>query len=466
MQRRSYLRIALTALPLTVLCIQYGLWLVLDLPEYGESLVSASVLFLLFAALLILLVPRILDTICGREEAGKEPLGLRSRRGCAPAEALRVLLAVFAFRCLISLAAYLMHLYTNGYTGTFINLQRMWGLWSDSELYLGVAGQGYAQAVLSFPDRMDFSILPLYSYIVRFFALFSSNLLRSGFFVSLAATMLSGLLLYDLVLTDYDRRTAGRAVCYFCLLPASFFLSCTMADALFFLLSTCCLYLMRKRIYWLSGLMGALAAYCSIAGVALFLPLTMEFIGDWVRERREQQKNGRGGLRHAADIVGILTIPAALCAFLLQYSAAHGVTGVDSISYLYESLHNYFALFFRTAAYQTDHGIAAYLGGDAASLFGLWIPNLIALFLAPVLLLCSYKRLRNAYTAYFLGCFFLIAGTSWLLTAPRNLYCCVPVVIAMAVSSKKRAVDVFLRILCALLLLLYLYAFVARYPVY
>ena len=53
MQRRSYLRIALTALPLTVLCIQYGLWLVLDLPEYGESLVSASVLFLLFAALLI-----------------------------------------------------------------------------------------------------------------------------------------------------------------------------------------------------------------------------------------------------------------------------------------------------------------------------------------------------------------------------------------------------------------------------
>ena len=68
MQRNDVVKGVFIVVPLTVLCLLYGLWIVMDTPVYVESLIVGGAVLLLFILLYIRFVPRIFDFVMGADQ--------------------------------------------------------------------------------------------------------------------------------------------------------------------------------------------------------------------------------------------------------------------------------------------------------------------------------------------------------------------------------------------------------------
>ena len=79
-----------------------------------------------------------------------------------------------------------------------------------------------------------------------------------------------------------------------------------------------------------------------------------------------------------------------------------------------------FGFFFGTAAYQLENAIK-YLSEGRATVWGLWIPNLLWSFFALAIMIPAARRLRPGYTAWFIAYYAVAIGATWLLSAPRYL---------------------------------------------
>ncbi|MBQ4451004.1 MAG: hypothetical protein II912_01360, partial [Clostridia bacterium] len=92
--------------------------------------------------------------------------------------------------------------------------------------------------------------------------------------------------------------------------------------------------------------------------------------------------------------------------------------------------------------------------------FGLWGANLLSLLSALLLMAFTARTQRPSHTAYFLVYFVFTTGVTWLLSGPRYMLACFPLVLALALLSRRRAADAALTALCvifsALLFLAYL----------
>ena len=105
-------------------------------------------------------------------------------------------------------------------------------------------------------------------------------------------------------------------------------------------------------------------------------------------------------------------------------------------------------------------------GGNRRMAFGLWLPNLLAVLTAPVILCFGVKRLRASDTAYFLVYYMVCMGATWLLSAPRYCLACYPVSLALGAVSGNRWVNRILTVISAVLFLLYLRAYILQWYVY
>ena len=68
MQRNDVVKGVFIAVPLAVLCLLYGLWLVMDTPVYVESMLVGGLVLLLFALLFVQFVPRAFDFVMGADQ--------------------------------------------------------------------------------------------------------------------------------------------------------------------------------------------------------------------------------------------------------------------------------------------------------------------------------------------------------------------------------------------------------------
>ena len=68
MQRNDVVKGVFIAVPMAVLCILYGLWLVMDTPAYVESMIVGGVILLLYALAYIRSIPRVFDFALGVDQ--------------------------------------------------------------------------------------------------------------------------------------------------------------------------------------------------------------------------------------------------------------------------------------------------------------------------------------------------------------------------------------------------------------
>lgn len=325
---------------------------------------------------------------------------------------------------------------------------------TDSRHYLDIARDGYLAA--GDHDRVvQLVFLPGYPLVVRAVMLLVPSDICAGLLTSALCFAGAGCVVYRLLRLDLPHRDAVRALRFLTLAPGCFFFAAPMSESLFLLLTAAALYLARTRRPILGGLCGAGAAFTRSLGLLLFVPLLWELVHDAVQRRRVD----------ARQVVGALLVTLGFAAYCYINWRVAG-NPFQFLIYQREHWNQCTGLFFSTAAYQTDYLLRCLRSGSWRDALGLWLPNLIACFSALGLLAAAAPKLRASQTAWFLAYYIIAVGATWLLSAPRYLLVLLPVPLALAQCTRRRAANITLTALSALAALGYLIAFALRWQVW
>ena len=345
-----------------------------------------------------------------------------------------------------------------GYQETFLDSLGFW-TGTDSYHYLSIARDWYLSEG-SIDRLVQLVFLPGYPIAVRLINCILNNYLYSGLLVSLLSFAGAGCVIYRLLLLDFDHPTAIRTIKYFCLLPGAFFFTAPMSESLFLLLCAFCLYFARTKRWLLGCLFGALAAFTRSLGLTLFVPLFFELIAEFKNTPREKVRI-RSFLAKFSGLFLIFLGFGVYC--LINYFVAG-----NPFQFLeYQKTHwsQQLGWFFNTACYQVEEAIVSY-SSNSTNLWGLWLPNLIAIFSSLTIMIFAVRFMRPSYTAWYISYFFIAVGATWLLSAPRYLITLIPVPLAVSLVSKKATVNIPISIISGILYALYFYAFVMRWQVW
>ena len=361
------------------------------------------------------------------------------------------LLMIFCSITLTSLMFYLVVYEIRMWLGDTATLSESFGFYInlDTGNYLGIAEYLYDLSAPAAPERIVF--YPGYPFLVRAVAAFTGNYLLSAVLVSVLFYSASGCMLYKLLLLDYDHSQAIGAVKYMALLPGGFFFAFPLSESLFIFFCITSIYCARVEKYFLSGAVGALAAFTRSLGVLLVAPIIFEVFPN---------KEKRVGGFLAACIVPLGTISY----LLINYIAAG-----DPLAFqMYESSHwgQEFGLFFGTAAYQMDNALADLQTDYYTASLGIWIPNLAWCFFSLILMTFATRRIRASYSVYYIAYYVFAIAPTFLISAPRYLVACLSIYPALAELCRYKKIDRILSILCILASLYYIFAFANLWDVY
>ena len=439
-------RIVLTAVLLLILLAGYGVWLVTEPPQYWETLLFVSLVFLLFSVAIIRFVPYLMVYMITGSEPHLERIGERTYRRCGMRELTKITLLILILRLLHVLLTYLIHLGLFGYTETFFKVQRLW---------------------LNFYHvRFCF---PAYPVLSNLFWFVSFNFNHARFISSYLCTALAGAALFYWVLVDFDRSVARHAVLFFFLMPAACLLLGTLPDGAFLLFSILSLMFMRKRRFILSNLFAMFAVMTHILGALLFVPSIIEFSEMLIGDAKSHREEKHGYLlRQIASALSFLLIPLGFAAVLMYSRYLFGDTTT-----IFRSVMDYYG-YHRASPLTSIAGLADRFleafhttAGDAFwAEMGDTVPNLLYVLLGALLLALAPGRIRTSYIAYMLVTYVAVLSTGVILEVPRLLSMCPPFVLTLTLSVKKRWLQRSLYLICFAGFLLYLTAVVGGFTIY
>ena len=465
MQRNDVVKGVFIVVPLAVLCLLYGLWLVLDTPIYVESMIVGGAILLLFALVYVQFVPRVFEFVMGVDQ-DQLPSAVQRSSTIGARELLRIIFLLAVGRAVFMLGAFLWSMYLNGYTETVLEIQHVWADHLFAGRIISIANKGYAVETTELAGRY-YNLLfpPLYPLIVRLISPFYLSSIRAGFFVSNLNAILSGVILYLIVLHDSDRRSAVRALWYYSILPPSFLLTCTIPASTFLLLSLSCIYFARRRLFVAASLCGALAALTERVGIVLVIPLLLEYFNTMTSEYRSlKEVTWRFFLKKCLIGSSFILVPLGFVIYLIINRQVGG-SFFTYVEYLEELYDGRFALFYRVCGIQAERLINAYRTFNIPLACGVYLPNLLFAAASLVLLLIKGKELRVSYMAYALVYFVVVLGQTGVTDAPRQLFCCFPIIIALMRFTKNRFMDLAVSLLCIAGSVVYLGMYVAGWPV-
>ena len=428
------------------LALAYVLWL----RQSNDSAWAKALAFVsvaMFAAVCRRFVPgwmRFWDARCPLPETdtGTEPPNMLRRIFlCLLSWVIFIIALVYVLRGLMG-HGWDFRTYLNFWTGT------------DSYHYLCIARDWYLSEG-DWDRLVQLVFLPGYPIAVRLVNFLVGNYLYSGLIVSAVCFAGTGCVFYRLLRLDRGHETSLRCVKYLCIIPGAFFFAAPMSESLFMLLCAGCLYLSRKEKWLPACLLGGLAAFTRSLGMALFVPVLFEMAA-----RIFLQKGAHRFFRLGL----LLLIPSGFACYCFINWQVSG----DAFKYMeYQSVHwgQNLGLFFNTAAYQLDNAIWRF-GSDDALFWGLWLPNLLAQFASLGIMISAAKKLRPAYTAWFIAYYFVAIGATWLLSAPRYLAGLLVMPMALGELSHSKGTDAVASALCIALGFAYLLAFAARWQVW
>jgi len=206
------------------------------------------------------------------------------------------------------------------------DLWQWWYRW-DTGLFMDIAAHGYTTISHT-------AFFPLYPLLERMVAPFvHHNFLIAGLLISNAAGLVLLMVLYQLLLEDFDHERATRAVLYLSLFCTAFYLASGYNESLFICLSLLCFYNLRHGSWLLAGSLGFLAGLTRSAGLLLIFPFCYEYL------RQHEFKPQK--LR--VDVLSVLLIPFAVGLFALYcYYRFHDFLAFSQVQAIYWNRHLHF----------------------------------------------------------------------------------------------------------------------------
>jgi len=302
----------------------------------------------------------------------------------------------------------------------------IWGQW-DTGWYMDLA-QNWYSALPRQQNMPNYVFFPLYPSLIKGFDLVLGSYFVAGVVISNLCLIGAGMLLYRLVLLDFDEATAARSLKYLFLWPTSFILSAVMTEGLFLFLLLATFYFARKERWLYAGICGFFLCLTRVNGLFVFIPLLVAYL---------QTKEFRPA-RIRPDILALALLPLGLGIFSLYN---HYLTG-DFLAFAHgqaawgRKFDNPLMHIFRGASGLTGWGV---------NIFSAWF-TIVTLGL----LFCNVKKIS---IPYWLICFFtiMVPLCTGLMSLPRYTVVLFPLFIILAIMGRRPAIDQGATVFCALL---------------
>jgi hypothetical protein len=288
---------------------------------------------------------------------------------------------------------------------------------------------------------------PFYPFLIKLFALIFRDYMLSALVVSNLAYVFAALYLYRLVLLDYPKEVAIRAVFYFSIFPTAYFLHAGYTESLFITLTIASFFYARKEKWLLSSLLGMLACSTRITGLTLLPALLVEYLF----QREFKIKNIK------KDVLWLAIIPIGFVAYLI----INYMTYDDPLKFLEIQKGHWRKTLalplegFLTAlkSFMVLHGYPArgILQGGAELIFGVFG------FLLTIFVII---RFRISYGVYMLLTWLIITSTSLRASIPRYTLSLFPLFIPLSLFGQREEVNYFVTFVSLLFFVLFLCLFI------
>jgi hypothetical protein len=197
----------------------------------------------------------------------------------------------------------------------------LWFRW-DAAAYVRVAHQGYTFT----PDTAFFPLWPFIMHLggQLLGASYPLSYYLAGLLISNICFFFTLVLLYILLVEDFEPSLARRTLFYLSFYPYALFFFLGYSESLFMLLCVAVFLFLRhgKTLdWWFAGGLGFLATLTRSTGILLCLPFFVMYIRHfWLRDKRDQYNL----LQKLSAIIPMALIPAAILVYAIYLGYAKG----------------------------------------------------------------------------------------------------------------------------------------------
>lgn len=314
---------------------------------------------------------------------------------------------------------------------SFNNLMNAYMQW-DANNYFRIATGGYSYHVEN-GAYTTLAFFPLYPLIIRIFNVLIHNMTASGLLVSALAYSGACAYMYNMLSSDYNKQTTIRAIVFMSVFPHSLFFGTMMNESMLLFTAMATLYYIRRHCWIRVGIFGALASMSRLAGIMLVIPAAVE----WIEHYR---------------VIKLLRKKTFAKVWQLFYKKALWIVLMFAGTFVYLAC-NYHTTgeWFKFLEYQKTvwNNTTVYWGeclsviferaahDTSFSRFAIWLPELIAIIFAAVLLIYGIRRTRNLYTSFLVVYMIINMSMGWPLSVARYMTCAIPAFMILSDFSER-----------------------------
>lgn len=307
----------------------------------------------------------------------------------------------------------------------------IWIHW-DASHYIDIAKNWYQTN----GDLANFIVFyPSYPVLIKIVNYLFGNFHLSAVLTSFILSIFASILLYKLVILDFDNRTAYLSVWFMNIFPTAYFLQAPYTESLFLTTSLLTIYLYRKASFLQAGLSGVITSLTRVNGVLLVPVLLME------------TKNIKKGL------ITLLLTPLGFLIYLLINYLTFGEP-----FYFSKILSSHWYKYF-TWPWISIQNLINFYQNQTGDYYWLFLAEALSIILLFIFTVFVYFKIRKSYGIYMLCNLILFTSTGFIMSTPRYAIILFPVYICLA-SIKNRLFLFLVSIIFLMLLFILTYLYI------
>ena len=374
---------------------------------------------------------------------------------CGNAKEIRILGAAIGFRIAIYLLSVCVMAIFGDYANeiTFSDFLEAWKRW-DSYHYINIAQNGYSGAIEN-SEHIFLVFYPLYPWLMKFLSLLIPDIRFCAILISTICYAIGCLFFYRITEDEFGEASAENALLFISVFPFAFFFGSIATESLFFALSSCFFYYLKKHKWSKVAVFGMLACMTKTQGLLLTIPVLVEL---FCSERGLQILKQRKWKEFSKRLIYPGCIAATmLFGFLLYLFINYTVEGDPFRFMYYQKNHwgNSLCPVWKTIKYVKEYAATGWYTSTGMSM---WVPELI-LFLIYIMAIVYgiCKKVRPMYMAYLIAFFTLTYSSTWLLSAGRYTLNALPLFMLLgAFAAKHKKSKVPIAVLSGMAMMIYM----------
>lgn len=332
---------------------------------------------------------------------------------------------------------------SNSFAEFYNNFVAKW----DVKHYINIAKNGYQTTG---EDQLLLVFFPFYPICIRILHTITRiDYALCASVISNICAYCSMIMLYKLVLLDYDKDTAYNSVKFYILFPFTFFIFTKMSEGLFLLLLFSTIYNMRKKRYITAGVLGYMLALTRLPGLAVGVIMLTETIFSFCKDIKGKHFTLK---KYITRIVMMFTTLCGFLTYLLINYVLHG-NPLQFLTYQQSNwsqkfMHPFFIISLVKSQISELYDIGFNLGVGYGNMIAA-----IFVIAAAIFALFKMKISYSIYTfIYFIVCF----SSSWLLSGPRYSLGAFPMFIALGILTvKNKTANTIVTALCCMMMVFF-----------